>query len=351
MLPAFRTKRSPLYFALLIAALLLLPLITSSIGHSSREQAYATIADEGGPIGMHVREIFDDPGDTDIVVLGSSLIRYGLNAQMVEQALSIHLGRPARVRVLALNWLGVDMNYFLLHDYLQNHHVKLVLWNAPAPGMRAFEPHPEAYRLVQFGKDQFDGLPLRYRVALYGDMVLGAPREMLSYLRPNLMSREELQSDTNLKQATAGRSGYYGAPFVSEPADTLPVPGIESTYRESHDGKVRDAGQPFDAYEAYFARQLFALAQNSQTRVVIIHIPIDSESGLSYMPEMGRFQDLLHYNVPVIGAASADLFLGMSGMRVKHFYADQHFNANGRELFTRAVIPAILKSYDDRCLK
>src|ERR1039458_8167546 len=205
MLPVFRSIPSVASFCVLLIGLLCLPLVTSWVGHPPREQAYAGMSDAAGPIGVDVREIFRDPSHADILCFGTSLVRAGIDEPTVEQALSAHLGRPAHIEMLALNWQGLDLQYFLLRDYLNTHHADLIVWNLPVPGSRHVEPHVEAFRWMRFGEysDALSGLPLRYRLALYGDMVLGAPRELLSHLRPNLLSQEEIAA-----QITSDRAGY-----------------------------------------------------------------------------------------------------------------------------------------------
>ena len=227
MLPAFRSTSSAITFCFLLITLLSLPLVTLSIGHPPREQAYAGLTSEAGPVGMHVREMFRDPSDADVLFLGSSLVRAAIDKPALEQALSTHLGRPAKVDILALNWQGIDLQYFLLRDFLQAHHVGLIVWNLPVPGSRSLFPHVEAFRWARFGEysDALSGLPIRYRLALYGDMVLGAPRELLSHLRPNLLSREESDFHDHGVEA-----GYYGAKFVPQPADLGFVPALGQLY-------------------------------------------------------------------------------------------------------------------------
>jgi hypothetical protein len=344
MLPVFRSMSSVASFCVLLIGLLCLPLVTNWVGHPPREQAYAGMSDAAGPIGVDMREIFRDPSDADILFLGSSLVRAGIDEPTVEQALSAHLGRPAHVEMLALNWQGLDLQYFLLRDYLNTHHAELIVWNLPVPGSRAVEPHVEAFRWVRFGEysDALSGLPLRYRLALYGDMVLGAPRELLSHLRPNLLGKDEMQV-----QMRAEKTGYYGARFVPEPIDAAPIPTLEQSYEEPPYNRVRVAGKPLNAYEYHFAERILELANEKHTNIVLLHIPIDAEQGLDYMPERGRWGDVLHTQAPMIGVTSAVLFRNVNGSIFHDYYRDQHFNINGSMLFTRSMVPAILKAYDE----
>lgn len=345
MLPAFRSISSVVSFCVLLAALLCLPLVTLWIGHPPREQAYAGITDEAGQVGAHVREIFRDRSDVDVLFLGSSLVRAAVDEPTLERALSAHLGRPAHTAVLALNWQGLDLQYFLLRDYLNSHHVGLIVWNLPVPGSRHVEPHVEAFRWIRFGEysDALSGLPLRYRLALYGDMVLGAPRELLSDVRPNLLSQAEIAAPI-----ASDKLGYYGGKFVPEPVDSGTLPTLEESYEDPPYDLVHTVGPSLNPYEVHFARKILELAQHNHIAVAFMHIPIDSEQGLAYMPERGNWADVLHTNAPMIGVSSSALFNNVEKANFHDYYRDQHFNSNGSMLFTRGITGAIIKAYDER---
>ena len=345
MLPVFRSMSSVASFCGLLIGLLCLPLLTAWIGHPPREQAYAGTTVEAGPIGTTVREIFRDPSDADVLFLGSSLVRAGVDEPMVEQALSSHLGRPAHVDMLSLNWQGMDLQYFLLRDYLNRHHAGLVVWNLPVPGSRSLEPHVEAFRWVRFGEysDALSGLPLRYRMALYSDMVLGAPRELLSHLRSNLLSKDEINN-----QLLPEKAGYYGRPFVPEPVDSAMIPTLDQSYEVPPYPLVHVTGKPLTPYEEHFARKIMELAKEKHTEIVLLHIPIDSEQGLDYMPERVNWVGALQTDAPMIGAPSSVVFKSVDKARSHDFYRDQHLNFNGSVLFTRSLIPALLEAYDNR---
>jgi hypothetical protein len=343
MLPVFRSNSSVLSFCGLLIGLLCLPVVTSWIGHPSREQAYVGMSGEVGPIGMHMREIYGERGNADVIFLGSSLVRAAIDEPTVESALAEHLGRPARVEMLALNWQGLDLQYFLLRDYLKTHRAKLIVWNLPVPGSRNLVPHVEAFRWLRFGEysEALDGLPLRYRLAIYGDMVLGAPRELLSHLRRNRLSKDEMAF-----QLHSEKTGYYGAPFVPDSAEGSREPGLEQSYEAPPYGLVHATGKPLNEYEDHFAKKIVELAAQNGTRIALIHIPIDTERGLNYMPERSSWPDVLHTNSVMIGESSSVLFDGVNDAKLEDFYRDQHFNLNGSLLFTRSVLPALLKAYE-----
>lgn len=345
MLPSFRSRLSAGSFCILLLVLLGLPVVTKWVGHPSREQAYASMSGEVGPIGIQMREIYRDQGDVDILFLGSSLLRNGLDTNAVQQSLSQHLGRPAHVAFLAFNWQGLDLQYFTLRDYLDHHKAKLIIWNLPVPGSRNIVPHVEAFHWIRYGEygDSTAKLPLRYRLTLYGDMVLGAPRELLSHIRKNRLSEEEWNQTLQ-----PNRTGYYGAPFVPMQTNvTTPAP-IAEAYEDAPYADVSIKGPPLNAYEKNFARQIYTMARQHGVKVILLHIPIDQEKGLTTMPERADWPAILNAAPPMIGVTSTTLFQGRDPGTVNNFYYDQHFNANGKALFTQEMIPALLKAYDSQ---
>ena len=343
MFPAFRSSWSALGYCAVLIALLVLPIVNSVIGHPPREQAYAGLTEEAGPIELHIHELFHDPQNADIVLLGSSLLGAAIDVPTLETELTARLGRPAHVVVLAMNWQGLDMQYYLLRDYLAHHRATLAIWNPPEPGARHLEPHVEAFRWLRFGEysDALRGLPIVYRLAIYGDMVLGAPRELLSHFRPNMLDPEK-----TVPKASSGETGYYGAPFVPEKLDPRQVPPLELTYETSPYPLVRQAGQPLNSYEQHFATQIVELLETSRTPLALLHIPMDSEYGLAYIPDRSKFEDTVPSTDPLIGVSSNALFGDMSRTQFRHFYRDQHFNINGRLRYTNAIMPAILRAFD-----
>jgi hypothetical protein len=343
MLPVFRSKLSVSSFCILLLALLTLPLVTEWVGHPSREQAYASMSDEVGPIGAHMRELFHDPSDADILFVGSSLVRAGIDGPTVEHELSAHVGRPVHVEFLSFNWQGLDLQYFLLRDYLKTHHAKLIVWNLPVPGSRNLVPHVEAFRWMRYGEysDVLAGLPLYYRLAIYSDMVLGAPRELFSHLRPNRLREKEMNA-----QITSENTGYYGSAFVPESINVTSMPPIDESYEPAPYASVKATGMPLNVYENHFAKNILELARQNNVKVALLHIPIDTEHGLDYMPERSNWSTALATSAPMIGLPSAVLFRNVNKDHFYNFYRDQHFNTNGSLLFTKSIMPALLKAYD-----
>jgi hypothetical protein len=347
MHPAFRSTKSALAFCGLLAFLLALPVIVSRIGLPSREQAYSSVSTHAGAAGNVVESIYEDPRDADILFLGASLVRRGILDRRIQDALSSHLGRPAHVVVLAMSSPGADLPYFLLRDYLNRHHPRLVIWNQPEPNSSGDQPHRQAYRWMRYGEynDVFVGLGPFSRAQVYADMVLGAPRALLSKVRPNLLSDQDKSDWEGEDVRNNIMTGYKHTKFVRD--TLLRDPKRNAVLMPVTSSLLRKTGPVPREYQLHFLRSLAALALQKRCNVVLLHIPTDSEYGEITIPEIADWSQLLGPRYQLIGVPSSDLFLGVERDRFLHFYSDVHLNDNGREVFTASIIPAVLKAYDE----
>jgi hypothetical protein len=335
-----------LVFCALLLFLLGLPVILYKIGLPSREQAWSGSTYHAGAVGDTVRTIYDDHEDVDVLFVGPSILRRGVMEGPIQDALSEHLGRPAHVALLSMVWPGADLQYFMLRDYLDRHHPKLIVWNVPGPVSNSNEPHIQAYRWMRYGeyKNAFEGLPLRSRIQVYGEMVLGAPRELLYKLRPNLISAADLADPNGEDVHDNINTGYHKAAFVP---DSLPI-GTEPTAEllPVTSPVFRLAGTRPQAYQLKYLRGTMAVANKKDCAIVLLHIPTDTEYGESYIPEITNWSKLFGPQYEMIGIPAATLFAGMDKERYLHFFSDNHLNTNGRKVFTRAIIPPVLEAYD-----
>jgi hypothetical protein len=340
---ALRSNRSALGLLLILGFLLLLPVIVFWIGPPPRIEAYRSMSTATGTVGSVIQAIYQSPGNSDIVFLGSSLVVASVSQSQVQDALSRHLGRTANVQILAMNWPGLDIQYFMLRDYLNLHTARLIIWNPPEPHSRAYEyPHIQAYRWLRYGEysDALTGLPFKFRLALYGEMVVGAPRQLLSLVRSNLTEDEATGIDPGL-----AKTGYLGAPFV--PNDTLPGERASSVQLlPLHSQTISAVGPAPGPYQMHFARLILKLARDHSCKIVLLHVPLDAEFADMSVPELTEWEDQSGSGPMMIAAPSAQLFAGMDRREFLHFYRDAHFNENGTRYFTGAILPALLKAYD-----
>lgn len=346
MQTALRTRTSAIGLLALLGTLLVLPIIVSWLGPPPRQEAYKSIPTRGGNVEDVVRAIYQSAPGTDVVFLGSSLVEAGVSRKDVAAALSDRLHRPSNVQILALNWPGLDLQYYMLRDFLASHQTRLIVWNPPEPHVRAYDyPHIQSYRWLRYGEyaDARQGLSLQSRAALYGEMVIGAPRVLLSMLRPNLLGDRLSAAEQDLNQ-----TGYYGATFQPEP---LTNPNASLTLANEQASMFSVSHQPLGPYQQHFARLIVELARSHGATLVLLHIPTDREFGNPTIPELTDWKQQLGADLPILGAPAAELFAGMGRERYQHYFRDAHLNANGRAYFTRALISALPRAYeqgDDR---
>jgi hypothetical protein len=348
MFPAVWSNRHAVALILAIGVLLTLPVLMHVVGLPPRDRVYSGIRVETGTGPLDEYNIFEEKEPVDILFVGSSLLVRGVDIGYIEQQLSAQLGRPAKVRRLSLKWQGLDMQYMLMKDFLEHRKAGLIIMDMPTYSLMGDSPHVQAYRWMRWGEfpQSTTGLSLSHRLAIYGAQVLGAPRQIVNYLRPNRLVQNAALVQKLGSQSDYGSVGYYGGPFVAEPR-VPPALAPESIL--AHDGSDPNFdfnGYPLGPYHQHWAQEIGDLAKKYNVPFVMIHVPEDTEKGSTRVPERMFWPDVLGLpSAPIIGIPSAALFRDVPPDQIKNYYYDQHFNDNGKELFTRAITPTILDVY------
>ncbi|MDE1178123.1 MAG: hypothetical protein PW789_16215 [Edaphobacter sp.] len=348
MFPAVWSNKHAVALIVVIATLLSLPVLMHVVGLPPRGSVYSGIRVETGTGPQDEFTIFEEKGPVDILFVGSSLLVRGVDRDYIQQQLSAQLGRPARVRYLALKWQGLDMQYMLMRDFLEHHAAGMVIMNMPTDALIGDSPHIQAYRWMRWGEfpQSTAGLAMRERLAIYGAEVLGAPRQIVNYIRPNRLVTDPAMVAKLGSQSDYGAVGYFGGPFVPEPRTPPAFAPASMIAQGAGDANFDFHGKPLGPYHQYWARKIGDLVKQYHVPFAMLHIPEDTEKGSITVPERMYWPEVMGVpDAPVIGLPSATLFHSTPSAEVDNYYYDQHFNDNGREFFTRAVTPTILQLF------
>ena len=349
MFPAVWSNRHAVALILVIGILLTLPVLMHVVGLPPRDRVYSGIRVETGTGPLDERTVFEEKGPVDVLLVGSSLLVRGIDVDLLQQQLSQQLGRPATVRRLALKWQGLDMQYMLMKDLLEHRKVGLVIMDMPTDALLGDAPHIQAYRWMRWGEfpTSTAGLSFRQRMAIYGAQVLGAPRQLVNYLRPNRLVQNQALVEDLGSQSQYSDVGYYGSKFVPEPR-TPPTFTPDSLLSHGQsDPNFNFNGDPLGPYHQHWAREIGNLARQYNVPFAMIHIPEDVEKGSTRITERMYWPAVIGLpDAPIIGVPSATLFRDTPADQIQNYYYDQHFNDNGKEFYTRAVAPAVLYLYN-----
>jgi hypothetical protein len=78
-----------------------------------------------------------------------------------------------------------------------------------------------------------------------------------------------------------------------------------------------------------------------------IYLPLYDLRALNVIEDREYWPSYTKDRLTMIGVPNAKLFGGLTGEQITRLYYDNHLNANGMDYFTRAVLPGILKAYDE----
>jgi hypothetical protein len=343
MLPSVSSSKNVSVLIGVLVVLLTLPVTLFWIGYPSKSELYRGVTREAGTFETMGRAFFEEKGDVDLLVFGSSLVRAAMDGRMLEREMSAELGRPAKVLVVGVNWPGLDIQYFLLRDLLAQRRVRMAVLALPVGQQNTAMPHVQSFRLVRYGDypDAFKGLSFLNSARLYSAMVLGAPRHALSMVRANRVAGTRAV-DEFVRPDNEREEGYYGDPYQYEPGEPPTFAADCLLYSPKTAGTFVFENEPFPEYHMHFLRRMGALLQEHRVRTLFVNVPLDKDRGSKVMRERLYWPDLFGPDTYLAGVPSASLFEGLSDDEILRFYADQHLNRNGREYFTGAVLPAIL---------
>ena len=367
MNPAFHSIRAAVVFGLVLTVSLALPAILKSTGLPTRDQAFSTLPTAAGPVSMIKQLIYDDSGRADILFVGSSLIKTDVQAGLLARLVKERIGRPVRVDILELNWYGADQQYFMLKDYLGHHPApRLVILHVPQIHAYENRPHPQAYRWLRYGDlpSIREGLPLLSSLQMYGEMVLGSPRQLLSLLRPNLLGPEEpvpavqLATSEAFDGTTAGiapAAVEAGGPSaqVPQPAQASPPAQVPQAALLSPTASVFQVTKPrllgeyrfeIGPYNLIFLRRMADLVKSAGSALTLIHLPLGQDPVSGTIQELEPWREIFGPNIQEIAISKERLFQQLD---VAQFYysGDAHMNPLGGERFTDSIAAPVAEAY------
>lgn len=331
-------------FAFLVLFFLALPTALSVFDVPSRQEVYAG---SRHAIDMfHYQEIFEKKTDADIVVMGLSTLWVGLDSSYLEEQLGKKLGRKAAVFTLGANNVGEDLVYVLVKDLLEQRNVKMVIL-APPPRPQEV-PHPDIHRVLQYGvhEESWEGLPFLEKARFYALCILGAPRQALGVIRPDIMrtTRPQLmKTNGSWVRSTA----WKGVQF-----EKVDVPPILAKPKEfiyySWDENELAFSNEMSSYQEYFFRKTIDLLKEKGVKVALLYLPLYKDRAYKAIPIRASYEATLGQGIPIIGVVPARLFKDMSDTEIQYLYYNQnHFNTNGNAYFTKTITPAIMEVYSN----
>ena len=343
MSPAFSSARQAGVFAGSLLLILLLPVLAGKWALPTREQMYSSTGRGTIDFPHFHEQIFEEKGDIDMAIMGSSRLGCALDPAYLQEKLSEKLGRPAIVRGLTWTWNGYDALYFIAQDLLQRRKVRLLVISdlsydlTPATGNVAHHQTSYWFRLADNG-EALDGLPLKAKASFYASAILGIPRNLVGLLRPNL---DVIPADPN------------ATPWNHSPTDFTPHSGITAedarVYSDATKAGFHFSDRPIPAMQLAFVRKLGRLAQQYHTKIVFVNLPDFADRTQALIEENTNWPDAFQADVSIVGIAPATLLTGLSDDDIrKLYYNPTHFNQNGQNYFTPLITPSLIQIYEEQ---
>ena len=343
---AFSSNLQALLFFLFLLSLLSLPVILNKTGLLKRSDVYLTVPVRHGPFSYFHHQIFEEKSDVDILFLGSSVLWTAIDPEYVKNEIGKTISKEPVIFTIGSNWRGEDLLYVQLRDILDNRRVKVLIFSSPPKTPLNDMPHHQSYRWLTYGhfSDAMEGLPLKYRLSLYAEYVLGAPRHLLSFLRPELpASYEEDMKLSGAYKAGLNEEDKKASRNIPEPQS---IPVEDMYYSPRRPGWFVFDGPELGSYQLHFLKEIARIVKKKDIRLVILNLPLLKDRKMPYVEERMFWPDIFGNDVVILGISPAVLFSGLDDKMIKSLYFNpNHFNFRGNEFFTKAIFPAIMRIY------
>ncbi len=122
----------------------------------------------------------------------------------------------------------------------------------------------------------------------------------------------------------------------------------EMIYSERIANTYRFSQRPIVPYKRHILTEMVNLARIYGVSLAHVQIPRYRDWQSEFIDERFIWSEYFGADIPMIGIPPAKLFRGFSAEDVEKLYYNEHLNKNGREFFTRAALPAILRIYDGK---
>lgn len=345
--PAFSSPLQKIAFTLLLVFAISLPALITASGLILRRHSYEIMSEGHGAYSYIGSEIFEDRRDIDILFVGSSIQWNAVDTIQVQRTLHSLKGTDLRVVSFGFNFNGIDIPYFLLRDLLERKKVRLVIFSLPRLPLPD-GPNATAFKFFRYNEytDISRDLPIKYNLAHYASSVLRSPRDILTMARENRSNPSRYVSEfgSNKELMGMGRNPETFVPFIPNapllsPEELLfsPATLTQFTFED----------RPLPEYHDHYLNAMYQLLQEHQTPLAILNVPQYNERSSDGVLERVDWSRRFGKQIPLIGIAPAVLFEGLSPSEVELLHCDiYHFNKNGNEYFTKAVMPAIVDVYE-----
>jgi hypothetical protein len=340
--PAFSSRTATSAFIGLILFLLALPILITLTGQVERQISYELMSEEHGGYSFMRSEIFESGDEIDMLFIGSSIQWNAIDTPIVQESLSLALGRQARVVSFGFNFNGIDVPYYILRDLLERKRVHVVVLSLPRLPYHD-GPNPTTYKFVRHGEfnDVASRLPVKYRAAQYAGSVLRSPHDILSMVRPNGTRESRFAADLGANKEFMGMGRnretfrHFAPPHAGVPPASVVHAATSNGIQFSHEDL------PF--YQDFYLAEIVRLLDENKARLVILNVPQYNERGNSVIQERVNLKKRFGRNLSVVGIAPTELFSGLSESDVELLHCDPyHFNANGSAFFTSTIAPALV---------
>ena len=345
--PLFLSTSNAILFCIVIFIFLIAPFFVDKFSNLTVKSCYLATPTRGGDYGFISRETFDKKGAVDVLILGSSFMWTGVNAEIIKNEIDRKAKIDSNVINFGTNWKSMALLYRLFKDISDNRKVKmlmipaLTLSEVKKEQMHILSKYWLPFDLIMENKKEFN---IDFLIKSYAIKLLGLPRQLLSLVRNDF---NENTFDTSKYGSYLVPAGYYGRPFFKKEYEAPHIKPSELLKGISHHDLVSRKSELKDSSRVAFIKLILQLAERKGTRVIFLK-PKQCPSDKGGADETVFIPAAFKKKVHVISLNDNELYPSLSKTEVENMYYNKnHLNSNGNKYFTKTILPAIMEIYEN----
>lgn len=324
---------------LLIIFILLTPLIQVCLIKGADRYKFGSDFEE--KYSYIARKIYSEKGPVDFLFLGPSQTRDSLNARLIQDSLSSQFKQKSvAVENFGHNDLGIDLEYLMLKDAVEQRGVKVVF-----VGVGGGKIQNEFHRVSRFLWNPFED---EFLETLYAEKILESFPFITKFLFTQVQYIDKGQWDSS-NGSTIVSAGYSdgGSPDKNVPFTTVPPsPKFHKLQELTLSGEKILSTGTFNEFQMVYLRKIMDLAKKNNIKLYFLSYPMiasDNDPTKVDVLLLPKKSDVVAY----LGIPENVLFGTDSRDEMKkYFWNPIHTNANGNMQYTLSILPALMEIYE-----
>jgi hypothetical protein len=295
--------------------------------------------------------LFEETTPIDVAIFGSSHVRGGIDASLLQRLLSQRLDRVVSVTHVPIVAPGPELQEFVAEVLLERRRVNLMLFDVDINPITAPNHSTCFIMFLPHWWESMVKLPFFSFMKYYSCAIVAFPRLLMNYFDPRsgiIFQKNPTEYDDQLGGMTFGEDKDVDSiKFDSMRTEIDQIP-IHNLVRDTSDSDQLTLVEGAGYTQPIFIEKFGALGKRYNTRVAVVRFVYSGQGGAKLLFSQEAINSMRIHNLSVIGPSPSTLqkIAGISKLE-ELFFDGYHLNGLGRAVMTMSIYRPIAELLRD----